>query len=79
MSTLDQVVDVFTKDLPSIQFAHLTSKLLTVPPPSTCRGSYLSHTESNTTEQRVQIYENTSEQREGEIVHVLLFLEITQA
>jgi hypothetical protein len=36
ISTHDQAVELFTKGLPLAQFLALKSKLLVVPPPSTC-------------------------------------------
>ena len=38
ISTHDQVVDLFTKELPSAQFFALKSKLLVVPTPINLRG-----------------------------------------
>ena len=37
--TIDQVADIFTKALSSARFAHLTSKLMVIPPPISLQGA----------------------------------------
>ena len=39
ISTINQVADIFTKALSSARFAHLTSKLMVIPPPISLSGA----------------------------------------